>query len=1382
MRRKEVKSGAYGSKIVTEFVKNNKMLRKRLQAIMLAFCVTVTSVNLPSIPVSAEDTQENVVKSWSFDTDVQGWEYAAGWEYKYQGASNSNVTFDDEMLKVDLDYSADVGEGYSKAVIKHWESGLLLEGVNKAEWDLYYNPSSMSTGSFNMEVYTDHGSASSAIDFSKATKISEDYYKLHVSMNFAEPLEGATYDQVAIQVIGSNTDFKGSFWFDNIVLSEVSESDYDVTILKSWPFATDEEGWEYGTGWEYQYDGTSNSSVSFDTDKLKVVVDYSGNVTSSWSQIAVTHYEEGMSLKGLNNADLDFYYDTACMTTGGFSIKIYTNDGDATLQLDLSQGELVEGTIYKLPVNIAFANEITSETLDQVALQIIGVNTDYKGALWLDNIVLSQKTSKEDNYVDATVVATGGANQVNVNSGNLVTTKANGEQETTVLPTEISLVDKDASNAVKQTYAYLKAMGETDNVIFGHQNDTHHKAGSNTLSDSDTYDVTGSYAGVIGMDTLSLTSNEYSAKRYNEEIASKEGVELLPETAAGNVKAAATLTNRNIEKGAIITLSSHMPNFSIVDRTNELYDGVHTYSQYDFSGYSPNVLTGEVMNQILPGGTYNEVFTAYLDMIADYASQVNGAILFRPFHENTGSWFWWGAAFCDPQTYKNVYRYTVEYLRDEKNIHNVIYVYSPGSEASTLDEFAVRYPGDAYVDMIGFDMYNTDPTADGKWFVQFENQLQLVNQFATMHNKIFAVTEVGVASSTKDQGDNQTALHKTGNQDLEWYQKLMNVVDQSDAAYFLVWANFGVKDGYYTPYVASVNEDGTLHGHEMLDQFINFFNDNRSVFSCNQKQALQDLSSIPIVASAAMTKATGYITAPVSSSRILDAVTMTARVNNIAVEDCVQFVLKGEKTVTVEANSIDGRVYTGELSKEILEQLGESNGVLQLTINDETVDEIMLTYNIEPPVEDPFLIDGFENYYGMDAILNKKWTTNKASGCNIALSLDTEKKAHNLGEYGLQFSYTEIEGGWAGATIAKEVDWSSCNALQFYTIPDGHNQLVVIQITANDTVYEVYLNQYNGYKNQTEPMLVTIPFTEFCSRDVSGKPKGGLVQDCGKVASFGLWVNAIDESEAMKDGNVSGTIYYDTITAIESDVTEPQFKLVKNELPSNPSDSGSDNTSGNSTGNEAVDQDRIEDEPTATELTVSIIPKAELKDSKLQTLVEELLQKDKKAQYIVTQVNGTATAESKTVLVDVASTMGAKPGDKVYIYGYNSEDVTLENMNKTTYTVDANGKIAFTAYHDQEYVILSCKVKGEKVVPRAKQAIVQKSCSIEKGTKMYLLPIIKSEYKAKITYKSSNKKIVTVNNCGVIVGKKAGKATITTYIKIGKVKGAYKTVVTVKEN
>lgn len=1365
-------------------VKTNKGLLKRMGAVALAMCLTVTSVNLPSFMVKAEQTtQDNVLKSWSFDTDVQGWEYATGWEYQYTGIENSGVSFDGEMLKVDVDYSQDADKGYSKMVIKHWESEMALQGLSEVEWDLYFNPSSMTKGSFSMELFTDVGVASASLDMSKAEVINDNLHKLHVSMSFTEPIATETLDQVAIQIIGANTNFKGSFWFDNIVLSGTSESEggYDENVLKTWPFDADAEGWEYGgKDWIWDYDGNDSSSTSFDSGKLKVIVDYSKNVDKSWSQLAIKHYEEGMQLSGLNNVELDFYYDTSSMTKGNFSLKFYTDDGTATTSLDLSQGEVVEGNLHKLHVVIPFAEPLTVATLNQIAIQIIGVYTDYKGALWIDNIVLSSKTAKEDSYVDSTVQATGGANQVIVENGNLITTNKNGELETTALATDISLVDKDASSSVKQIYSYLKAMGDTESVLFGHQNDTHHKAGSKTLSESDTYDVTGSYSGVIGMDTLSLTEDEYSAKRYNAEIASGAGIEALPETAAGNVQAAAALTNKNIEEGAIITLSCHIPNFSVVKEVNENYDGVNSYSKYNFKGYSPNNLTGDVMNQILPGGQYNDEFTAYLDMIADYASQVNGAILFRPFHENTGSWFWWGAAFCDAQTYKNVYRYTVEYLRDEKDIHNLIYVYSPGSEAASLEEFEVRYPGDAYVDMVGFDMYDKDPTAEGKWFTQFKNQLELVNQFAVNHNKLFAVTEVGPSTSTPDKGDSQTALHKTGNADLEWYQKLMEAVSDSNASYFLVWANFGLHDGYYTPFVESVNDDGSLHGHEMLDKFIEYFNDNRSVFSTNQKQAIQDMNTISITASPVTKEATGYITAPVSGSRILNPVSMTARVNNVSVDDAVSFVVKGNQTITVTATFTDNKTYVSELDKNILDKLGESNGALQLIINGKVVDEIALIYNIEPPVEDPYLIDGFENYYGLDSMLNRKWTTNKASGSNIILSLDSNKLSHNLGDYGMKFTYTETSGGWAGATLGKKVDWSECNALQFYTVPDGNNQKVVVQITANSTVYEVYLNLYDGYRDQTKPMLVTIPFEEFGKRDVDGNPKGGLLEEAGNIVSFGLWVNAVDDTEAMKEGTVSGTIYYDTITAIKSNATKPEFKLIEDSNPGTPTDPTIPTVPTNpSTGGSTVEEGSKDTESNPSSMEVKTITQKDNKDQKFEGLIQELLGKDKPLQYTIVEVRGVHTTTDKVVKVNVAKTNGVKPGDKVYIYAYNSVTGKLENMNKTTYTVDQDGNVDFIAYHDQSYVILMHKVKGTNVVSRAKQSIVESSCMLAIGEKVYLLPTIKKEYKAKITYKSSNKKVVTISNTGSLVGKKEGTATITTYIKIGKVTATYKTRVTV---
>lgn len=714
----------------------------------------------------------------------------------------------------------------------------------------------------------------------------------------------------------------------------------------------------------------------------------------------------------------------------------------------------------------------------------------------------------------------------------------------------ITLVDGDATDSVKQVYAYLQALGKTESVIFGQQNNTSHKAGSAKLSCSDTMDLVGSYSGVIGLDGLALVGDEYSADRYLNEMAELDcayssvatKITNAQTTIEKNVIAAAALTNFNIRNGAIATLSLHMPNLSLVEKSS-VTTGVPSYAGYDFAGYTPGVLTGDVMNQILPGGLYHTEFTAYLDMVADYAKQVEGAILFRPFHENTGSWFWWGAAFCDAQTYKSVFKYTVEYLRDEKEVHNLLYVYGPGSEAANVEEYAERYPGDGYVDMVGFDMYHDNPSQDDSFISNFKNQLQVVESFAKAHGKLIAVTETGVRHDVV-AGDNQTALLKLGNARLDWHQEILDAVKTSDASYYLVWANFSEKDGFYTPYVELVNADGVKQGHEMMDNFIRFFNQKHSVFAINQKKALEQMKSVSIQAEAAM-KQDGYVIIPVAGTRVLEEVVLKAKVSGISQDDSVKFSCKGVgETYVVEADYADGYV-TAILNEEHLTKMGETVGEISLQINEMIVDTIKVTFNIPVPEENPYEIDGFENYFGLDSLLTKSWSTNKATGSDITISLAQEKV--NEGDYAMQFTYHETSDGWAGATISKEVSWDDCDALSFWTVPDGKLQKTVIQITANGNVYEYYLNLNEDYvKAGTNAVKVIIPFAEFVARDIAGNPTGGLVNDKGSITSIGLWVNAIAESAAVdENGMVSGTIYYDAITAVTAGVDMTKIELAQ---------------------------------------------------------------------------------------------------------------------------------------------------------------------------------------------------------------------------------------------
>lgn len=903
------------------------------------------------------------------------------------------------------------------------------------------------------------------------------------------------------------------------------------------------DGWTYGAGWEYQYDGAENSKVEADGGQLKFSVDYTKNKDVDWSQAtAVWEKSKGVNLSGVSGIRMSIAYDPAKMTSGSFAVKVYADNGlDANADVDMASAQDVDGGLKKASVSISFdALGASFNNLQKLAIQLIGKMTDYNGAVWIDD-VQAVKEPEKDVSVDSTIkVREAGTQNVSINDGKLVTYKKDGSTQETTLAKSVTLVDKKANQAARNVYAYLKAVGASDSVIYGHQNDVFDKAGSAELTSSDTKDVTGSYAGVFGIDALSLVGDEYSVEKYNK--ANGTSLENTPEN---TVKAAAEVTNHAIAEGAIATLSAHMPNFANVKENPDYKKGDPTYAKYDFHGYTPGVTTNDPMNQILPDGKYNKVYTAYLDMIADYAKQVNGAILFRPFHENTGSWFWWGAAFCDAQTYKNVFRYTVEYMRDTMDVHNMLYEYGPSSSGTdTIAGLEERYPGDEYCDIVGFDMYDSKPVNDGVFINNLKNQLATLDKFTKKHNKLSALTETGAANDPAP-GDNQTALLKSDNGNKDWYNQVLDAVSESESSYYLLWANFSKHDGFYTPYVDKVNEDGSLHGHEMLDNFISFYNDGRTIFAADQKDLLASGDFGKITKKAAQSGAYGYITSPVANTRFLKATTIRAKVTGAKADTKVKFTLKAKKSTVVLNAVSDGKgFYSAKLSAKQLKSLGKNIGTLALSVGGKKVQTISAIYNIKQPKDDPYLIDSFENYYGVDEQLANAWTVNADADCSIQLTLDKKNKSN--GSYGLKFVYDETDKGWGGATISKEVDWSGCNALQFYVVPDKNNQKTVIQINANGVTYEAYLNLYEEFaKNAGKGMTVTIPFAEFCERDTQGNPKGSLASNSAKIQSFGLWVNAITDSSAVKDGRVTGTLYYDNITAVTSSADQVTFEAAK---------------------------------------------------------------------------------------------------------------------------------------------------------------------------------------------------------------------------------------------
>lgn len=109
---------------------------------------------------------------------------------------------------------------------------------------------------------------------------------------------------------------------------------------------------------------------------------------------------------------------------------------------------------------------------------------------------------------------------------------------------------------------------------------------------------------------------------------------------------------------------------------------------------------------VTEGTALNTTFKGYLDTLATHLStfqNANAVIILRLFHEMNGGWFWWGEK--DPTQYKNVWKYTYNYLTNTKGLHNLIWNWSPYQlpTSETLD--TTYYPGAAYVDIAGVSIY-----------------------------------------------------------------------------------------------------------------------------------------------------------------------------------------------------------------------------------------------------------------------------------------------------------------------------------------------------------------------------------------------------------------------------------------------------------------------------------------------------------------------------------------------------------------------------------------------------------------------------------------------------------------------------------------------------
>lgn len=240
------------------------------------------------------------------------------------------------------------------------------------------------------------------------------------------------------------------------------------------------------------------------------------------------------------------------------------------------------------------------------------------------------------------------------------------------------------------------------------------------------------------------------------------------------------------KKGGVFSLSWHMP--SLID------DGRGDGSFYD--------TTTPVVKHIIPGGRAHQKYKDLLDRLVIFAKSVSDVpIIFRPLHEHTGSWFWWGKRHCTTAEYITLWRFTVDYLRAQ-GVHNFLYAYSPSHVKS---DYLERYPGDDYVDILGVDAYYYDNFVKELWNFGIRGGLggwkrQVIDllRIADKRNKIPAITEFGNEGVTIDKFWTDYfgwPLEKAGIQ-----QIVKEKLPVRGVAYIMLWRNaYSNKNHFYAP-------------------------------------------------------------------------------------------------------------------------------------------------------------------------------------------------------------------------------------------------------------------------------------------------------------------------------------------------------------------------------------------------------------------------------------------------------------------------------------------------------------------------------------------------------------------------------------------------------
>ncbi|MBN2743857.1 MAG: hypothetical protein JXR39_08180 [Marinilabiliaceae bacterium] len=265
--------------------------------------------------------------------------------------------------------------------------------------------------------------------------------------------------------------------------------------------------------------------------------------------------------------------------------------------------------------------------------------------------------------------------------------------------------------ATKILYNNLKKLVNDGKILFGQANATTitYLGGinHNDLSRSDCKDITGSHPAFIESDFMWYEQD--SAFQTKDILAMKQAY----------------------ERGAVLAYCWHLrgpdsQSFYARDKETNKFTADSLLVK--------NILSNSNRNE---NPSLNWLLTRLDSMVIPVFNQLSFPLIFRPFHEMNGDWFWWGRDNCTPDEYIRLFRLTIDYLR-EKGIRNMLVAWAPDKTADFR-----YYPGDAYTDIMGLDIYEPGIMHYSTHDLMIENISKMVD-YADKTGKVVAITETGL--------------------------------------------------------------------------------------------------------------------------------------------------------------------------------------------------------------------------------------------------------------------------------------------------------------------------------------------------------------------------------------------------------------------------------------------------------------------------------------------------------------------------------------------------------------------------------------------------------------------------------------------------------------